>query len=171
MFGYSTVKELIGAVFKHADSALFLKYVLPIVLFINTIFNFLFQSVGGIWFLIFLYSVDFITGVSKAVCYSYRAKSLIKLNLPVPEKISSNVLVSKKFPKFLLTLFVALLLLTILNFAAIHSIVFMPLYSIFYAVFIGQNIISIAENFSEMGLLKASLLTKLKAKIGETIKF
>tara|TARA_R110002020_G_scaffold403141_3_gene613267 strand:- start:817 stop:1332 length:516 start_codon:yes stop_codon:yes gene_type:complete len=171
MFGYSTFKELIGAIFKHADSALFLKYIMPVVLFINTVFNYLFQSVGGIWFLILLYTLDFFTGVAKAVSYSYKAKKLRKLGSPVPEDIASKVLVSKKFPRFLLTLFAAMLLLFILNFAAIHALVFMPLYSIFYAVFVSQNILSIAENLNELGLLKIEVLIRLKAKIGETIKF
>ncbi|MCH7411164.1 phage holin family protein [Belliella sp. DSM 111904] len=169
MFGYTTIGELIKAIFKHCDTALYLKYVMPVVLFINTVFTFLFQSVGGIWFLIFLYAVDFLTGIAKAIYYSLKASRYKNKGLPVPEEIASKVLISKKFPRFLLTLFAALLLLTILNFAAIHSIVFTPLYGIFYAVFVAQNTISIAENLSELGLLNASILKKLKRKIGEFI--
>ncbi len=171
MFGYSTFKELIEALFKHVDSALFLKYVMPFVLYINIVFDYLFQSVGGIWFLILLYTLDFITGVTKAISYSYKSYKLKNKGLPVPILVSSNVLVSKRFPRFLMTLFAAMLLLFILNFAAIHSIVFMPLYSIFYAVFLSQNILSIAENLNELGLLRLDIVTKLKTKIGEAINF
>lgn len=169
MFGYTTIGELIKAIFKHCDTALYLKYVMPAILFINTVFTFLFQSVGGIWFLIFLYAVDFFTGVAKAIKYSLKASRYKNKGLPVPEEIAAKELVSKKFPRFLLTLFAAMLLLVILNFAAIHSLVFIPLYSIFYAVFVAQNIISVAENLSELGLLDATILTNLKRKIGEYI--
>lgn len=169
MFGYQTFNELLKAIFKHYDSALFIKYILPAVLVINTVFEFLFQSVGGIWFMILLYLIDFITGVAKAVHFSLKAKKLRKEGLPVPVEIANRVLVSKKFPRFLLTLLAAMLLLALLNFAAIHSVFFIPLYSIFYGVFIAQNILSVAENLNEMGLLKLEVLVKLKAKVNESI--
>ena len=170
MFGYTTFGELIKAIFKHFDSALVLKYLVPIVLFINTVFSFLFQSVAVIWFLILLYCLDFITGITKSLVFTYKAKKLKKQGLPVPEHIALNVLVSKKFPRFLITMFAAMILLAILNFAAIHSLVFMPLYSIFYAVFLGQNIISIVENGEQMGLFSTKIVSLIKEKIGDITK-
>ncbi|WP_236252676.1 phage holin family protein [Echinicola sp. 20G] len=114
------------------------------------IFQFLFQSVGGIYFLIVLYVIDFLSGVAKAI---YKKE-----------------LVSKKFPRFLFTMLAALMILSILKFAGMYVIVFYPLYSIFYGVFTGQQIISIAENLTELKLLPLSLLNKLKRRFGDRFK-
>lgn len=165
MFGYNSFDELIEQTFKNISNEFVYKWLIPIIVIINQVFGYVFVSVGGIWFLIFLYSVDFLTGVAKSILYTLKSKKLKRENKEVPKEIEDKVLVSKKFPRFLLTLFSAMLILGILKFAAIYSVVYMPLYSIFYAVFLGQQIISIAENLTEMKLLPLSILERLKNKI------
>ncbi|MCH7396570.1 phage holin family protein [Belliella sp. DSM 107340] len=170
IFGYSSFDEYIEAVFKHVNSEIVIKYLIPLILLINLVFNYLFVSAGGIYFLMILYCIDFLTGVAKSIKYSLEIVKLKKDGLPIPKEIEDKKLVSKKFPRFLLTLFAALILLSILKFAGIYSIVFMPLYSIFYAVFLGQQIISISENFFELKLIPIDVVSKLKTKINELKK-
>jgi hypothetical protein len=59
----------------------------------------------------------------------------------------------------------ALLLLGILSFAAKFSVVYIAIFPIFYSIFLGQQIISITENLSEMGAIPSKFYNKLKSKI------
>lgn len=166
IYGYSSFNEFLESLFKHLNAEI-VKYLIPIVLIINLFFEYFFVSAGAIYFLMILYCIDFATGISKSIMYSLEIIKLKKQDLEVPKELDNKKLVSKKFPRFLLTLFSALVLLSILKFAGIHSIVFIPLYSIFYAVFLGQQIISIVENFGEMKLIPIEIVNKLKKKINQ----
>ncbi|ERM82378.1 hypothetical protein P872_18450 [Rhodonellum psychrophilum GCM71 = DSM 17998] len=165
LFGYNSFNDLIQSTFKNVDTNLVIKFLIPIIIFIDIIFQFLFQSTNGIYFLMSLYIIDFFTGVAKSIMYSRQVNLLVKENKQVPEEIKNKVLVSKKFPRFLMTMLFALTLLSILKFAGVYVIVFSPLYSIFYAVFLGQQIISIVENGGEMKLIPFDVVKKLKQKI------
>src|SRR5688572_18662617 len=100
MFGYKTFGELFEQVFKHFSNELVYKYIIPTIVILNTLFNFLFASVNGIWFLILLYLIDFFTGISKSIMYTIKARRYSKMGLEVPKHIQDKVLVSKKFPRF-----------------------------------------------------------------------
>ncbi|MEB2775223.1 phage holin family protein [Algoriphagus sp. D3-2-R+10] len=165
MYGYTSGSELIKAIFKNVDNEWVIKILFPLITVIDLIFNFLFQSVGAIYFLIVLYVIDFLTGVAKSIMYSLKIRGLKKQNLSIPKELEDKKLVSKKFPRFLLTLLAALMLLSLVKFAAIHSIIFVPLYSIFYSTFLGQNILSICENLAEMNLVPYKFVTIIKRKI------
>lgn len=164
-FGYSSVEDFLNLLFKGVNNEVILKWFIPVILGLNFLFDFLFASVGGIWFLIILYCVDFLTGFAKSIYYSRIIYNLKKQNKEVSEDLENKKLVSKKFPRFLFTLLAALLILTLIKFAGEYSIIFMPLFSIFYSVFLGQQLISIVENLSEMNLIPLNIVEKLKRKI------
>ncbi|NHE57964.1 phage holin family protein [Cyclobacterium plantarum] len=147
MWGFSSFSELITATFKNIGSEFVIKYIVPIILAIDLLFKFLFISEIGVYFLMALYGIDFLTGIIKAI-------------------ITKN-LVSKRFPRFLFTMLSALLILSILKYAGMFVVVFYPLYSIFYGVFVGQQIISIVENLTALKLLPLEVLNKIKSKISE----
>jgi phage-related holin len=167
MFGYSNFTELFNSVFKNVDTELIIKYIVPFFVGIDLIFSFLFQSTEAIYFLIILYIIDFITGVSKSIYFSIKAKDLKRVQATIPQEVKDKQLKSKKFPRFLITMLVALMLLTLLKFAGEFIIVFYPLYSIFYSVFVGQQLISIIENLHDMKLLPTEIYNKIKLKINQ----
>ncbi|WP_213946782.1 phage holin family protein [Litoribacter ruber] len=149
-----------------------MKYLTPIIISLNIIFDYLFINAGGIYFLMVLYCVDFILGVAKSIRFSILARRFKKEGLvEAYNEVKDKVLVSKKFPRFLLSLLSALLILTLLKFMGLNAIVFVPLYSIFYSIFIGGQFISIVENLGEMELVSTELVKKVKQKITERIKF
>lgn len=165
MYGYTSFQELLKAVFKNLNNEWIIKILIPLITSIDLIFRFFFQSENAIYFLIILYLVDFITGIVKSLNYTLKIKRMKKQGLEISNDLYEKRLVSKKFPRFLLTLLCSLLLLSLLKFAGIHSIVFLPLYSIFYSVFVGQNLISIVENMVELEIVPPKLLDVLKSKI------
>lgn len=169
IFGYNNFEDFLTSLFKGVTSDIIIKYIIPFILLINLAFDFLFASIGGIWFLITLYIIDFLTGVIKATYFSIQIVKLKKANLEVPKEYESKKLVSKKFPRFLFTLLASLIILSLINFAGKFSIIFYPLFSIFYSVFLGQQLISIIENFYEMKLVPLALYKKLKKKITDVI--
>lgn len=165
MFGYNSFSEFITTLFRNVNSEFLLKYIVPIILGIDLLLSFVFDSVGGIWFLVLLYVIDFITGVFKSIKNSFKIRNYKKMNIEVPDFLEDKKLKSKKFPRFLMTMFAALLILGILSIAGKFSIVYAPLFSIFYAVFLGQQIISITENLYELGLVPFSIFKKITKKI------
>ncbi|MDR7130698.1 phage-related holin [Algoriphagus sp. 4150] len=165
MYGYANGTDLVKAIFKNVDNEWVVKILFPLFTIIDLVFNFLFQSVGAIYFLIILYVVDFLTGVLKSIMFSLKIRKLNKLGLPVSKELEDKKLVSKKFPRFLLTMLSALLLLSLVKFAGIYSIIFVPLYSIFYSTFLGQQLISITENLHAMDLVPYKFIAVIKRKI------
>lgn len=164
MFGFSNFGEFFNSIFKNVDTNFIIKIIIPLGILIDTIFSFLFQNNEAIYFLILLYLIDFFTGIIKAVYYSLEIKRLKQINKPT-DHLENKKLVSKKFPRFLMTMLAALMILSLVKFAGIHSIIFLPLYSLFYSIFLGQQLISIAENLSEVKVLPFSIVKKLKSKI------
>ena len=165
MYGFKSMAEVIRCLFRSIDTVFITKYLVPFFLIIDSLFKWIFVSTGGIYFLMVLYVIDFLTGCGKAVYFSLQIRKHKKLGLPIPNEWEDKKLVSKKFPRFLITMFCSILLLALLQLAGVYSLVFIPLYSIFYAVFTGQQLISIAENLSEVGVVSMGILSKLKKKI------
>lgn len=169
MWGYLSFTEFIKTWFRNVDSLIIQKYLIPLLLIINTFFEWIFISVGGIYFLMVLYIIDFITGVGRSIYFSLKIKEYKTKSLSVPSIYVDKKLVSKKFPRFLLTLLSTIVLLALIKFAGIYSVIFYPLYSIFYSVFLGQQLISIVENLNDMGLLGKTIYNSLKRKITDII--
>jgi len=165
LFGYQTIEEFLHTLFKGVHSEFVLKWLLPILTGTHFVFAQVFDSTAGLYFLISLYCIDFITGFGKSVKYSIKVSKLKKIGEDVPEEIYHKRLVSKRFPRFLITMSAALLLLGILSFAAKFSVVYIAIFPIFYSIFLGQQIISITENLSEMGAIPSKFYNKLKSKI------
>ena len=165
MYGFKNMAEVIRCLFRSIDTVFITKYLMPFFLIIDSLFKWIFVSTGGIYFLMALYVIDFLTGFGKAVYFSLQIRKHKKLGLPIPNELEEKKLVSKKFPRFLITMFCSIILLALLQLAGVYSLVFIPLYSIFYAVFTGQQLISIAENLSEVGVVSMGILSKLKKKI------
>ncbi len=157
--------EVAKCLFRSIDTVFITKYLIPFFLIIDSLFTWIFVSTGGIYFLMALYVIDFLTGIGKAIYFSLKIRKHKKEGKPIPQAWEDQKLVSKKFPRVLITLFCSILLLALLQLAGTYSLVFVPLYSIFYAVFTGQQLISIAENLSEVGVVSMGILTKLKQKI------
>ncbi|MBC6365789.1 phage holin family protein [Algoriphagus sp. AK58] len=170
MFGFQSFGDFFNAIFKNIDTNFIIKYLVPFGIVIDAVFNFLFQNNNAIYFLITLYLIDFLTGIIKAIYISLEIKRFKNLNKPIPESFHSKKLVSKKFPRFLMTMLAALLILTLVKFAGIHSVIFLPLYSLSYSIFLGQQLISIAENLSELKLLPFNIVKKLKSKLSDFSK-
>ncbi|WP_215225865.1 phage holin family protein [Echinicola shivajiensis] len=165
-FGYDSIGELITQTFKHITNEWVIKYVIPFFILVNTVFNFLFDNyTESIYFLMIVYIIDFCTGIAKAINYSILYSNLKESNPIEADKIKDKVLTSRKFPRFLFTMLAAILILSLLRFAGVYSIIFNPLFAIFYSIFLGGNIISIGENLTELKLLPLSILNKLKKKI------
>jgi len=164
MFGFSNFGEFFNSIFKNVDTNFIIKIIIPLGILIDTVFSFLFQNNEAIYFLILLYLIDLFTGIIKAVYYSLEIKRLKQINKST-DHLENKKLVSKKFPRFLMTMLAALMILSLVKFAGIHSIIFLPLYSLFYSIFLGQQLISIAENLSEIKVLPFSIVKKLKSKI------
>jgi hypothetical protein len=167
LFGYTSLEDFITTLFKGVQNETIIKIITPIILGIDIIFSFVFDSVGGIWFLILLYIIDFLTGVAKSINYSIKIKKLKIANKYIPHDLLNKKLVSKRFPRFLLTMFAALMLLGLISLAGKFSIIYMPLFSIFYSIFLGQQLISIIENLSELKLISTATYKKLIKKITE----
>ncbi len=165
MYGYNNFNEFLSSWLKAITTNFYIKFLLPFFLFVDAFFAWVFVSTGGIYFLILLYVIDFITGIGKAVYFSIKIRKHKNQGLEVPEYFEDNKLISKKFPRFLLTMLSSVMLLGLLKFAGIHSILFIPLFSIFYAAFVGQQLISITENLSQVGIFSRELYTKLNSKI------
>src|SRR5690606_35877555 len=121
-----------------------------------------FQNTDAIYFLIIMYCLDFVTGAIKATVYLREYKKTGELS------IKNKILVSKKFPRFLFTMLAALLVLTLLNFMGRYSVVFSPVYPLFYGVFLGQQFISIVENLGELKLIPYEIVTRLKQRITQS---
>lgn len=170
MLGYNNFEEFITQLFKHIENEIIIKYFIPSMVIIDMVFSFLFHSTESIYFLIILYLVDFFTGVTKSIYYSTKIRNLKKNKQEIPEEYKEKQLRSKKFPRFLLTMFVALVLLSLVKFAGEYSIIFLPLYSIFYSVFVGQQLISIIENFYELKLIPTKIYKEITTKINELRK-
>src|SRR5690554_5295099 len=130
IFGFSGVGDFALSIFKGCNNTLIVKYIVPIVAFTDMVFTFLFESTGAIYFLILMYCLDFVTGVTKSIYYSLQYRRTQEIAL------KDKILTSKKFPRFLLTLLASLTILSLVKFMGIHSVVFIPLYSIFYPVFL-----------------------------------
>lgn len=162
LFGYHDTKEYATAIFKYFDTVLIAKYMAPALLVADALFGFLFQSKEAIYFLVIMYCLDFLTGAIKATSYLWEYK---RTGDP---SIKDKILVSKKFPRFLFTMLAALLVLTLLNFMGAHSIVFYPVYPVFYSVFLGQQFISIVENLGELKLIPYEMVARLKEKITQS---
>ncbi|WP_339755160.1 phage holin family protein [Algoriphagus aquimarinus] len=169
MYGFKNLTELSNCLFKSVDTVLIAKYLIPFFLIVDSFFTWLFVSTGGIYFLMILFVIDFLTGIAKATYYSLKIKKLKQQGLETPIEFEDRKLVSKKFPRFLITMLCSVMLLALLQFAGVYSLVFIPLYSIFYAVFVGQNLISITENLSEVGVVSAKIVSKLKQKITDIL--
>jgi hypothetical protein len=167
MFGYASFGEFLSTLFKSVDNLWLYKYVLPFLLLINSFFEWVFISTGGIYFLMVVYIIDFFTGIIKAIHNSIQVRKLKKSEQEVPKELEADKLQSKKFPRFLMTMFAAVVMLVIMKLGASFTIVFVPLYSIFYSVFLTQQVISIAENFHAVGLLEAGILKKIKTKLSD----
>ena len=165
MFGYKGFPDLLSSLFKAVDTSLVVKYLVPFFILIDSFFKWVFVSSAGIYFLMILYCIDFLTGIGKAAYFSLKIRKYKKDNIDIPKDWEEKKLVSKKFPRFLITMLCAVLLLALLQFAGLYSVVFIPLYSIFYAVFTGQQLISITENLNEVGLVSMNILSKLRQKI------
>lgn len=167
MFGFNGFGEFMLTLFKGVDNLWLCKYIIPFFLLINTFFEWVFISTGGIYFLMIVYVIDFFTGIIKALHKSIKISRLKKEGKEVPEVLYNDRLQSRKFPRFLMTMFAAITMLILIKVGAMFTVVFVPLYSIFYAVFLTQQVISVAENFNEMGWLDAGIVTKLKRKLSE----
>lgn len=165
LFGYDNFDDFLHSMFKGVHNDFVLKWVLPIFTGIHFLFTQVFDSEEGMYFLITLYCIDFITGFGKSVKYSLKVNKLLKKGEEIPNEIYHKRLVSKRFPRFLITMSAALLLLGILSFAAKFSVVYIAIFPIFYSIFLGQQIISITENLNEMGLIPSKVYNKLKKHI------
>lgn len=170
ILGFKNMDDFLETLFGGVQNDILIKYIIPIVIAIDLAFQFVFDSVGGIWFLIFLYTIDFLTGFLKSLIVSTKIYKLKKSGEYIPPDLLDKKLVSKKFPRFLLTMSAALLILGLISMAGKFSIVYMPLFSIFYAIFVGQQIFSIIENLYEMGLVSYATYKRLIKKISEYTK-
>ncbi|MBW3469089.1 phage holin family protein [Arthrospiribacter ruber] len=167
MWGFDSFLQFIKTWFRFVETTVLHKYFIPVILAINFVFEWVFVSVGGIYFLIVLYILDFLTGVGRSLYFSYKISFNTKHNLPIPKKYIEKKLVSKKFPRFLITMLSTVILLGILKLAGVYSAIFLPLFSIFYSVFLGQQIISITENLHDVGIVGGKIYERLKRKITE----
>jgi hypothetical protein len=158
LFGFSDFREYLCSISKNLNTV-FIHILIPLITFIDVFFSFFFHSPGAIYFLISMYCVDFVTGICKSINYT------IKYRETQDEKYKSKILRSKKFPRFALTMLAALSILSMLKFMGQYSLIFLPLYSIFYPIFLGQQFISIAENLGEMNLIPYDIVEKIKKRI------
>ena len=100
--------------------------------------SYVYNDAGAVLFLIGMIGLDGITGVLKA--------------------LKSKSFVSNKVPRILVTMVVYILLLSVSWNASIYHPLFSFLPGLVYFTLVSQQIVSVMENLSEMGLIKSGLL-------------
>jgi len=144
MYGFSSISDFINTFFFKYFSPKLIAIIFGLLAFFRFIFQNAFHNEFAIYFLIILYCIDFLTGVLKA----YIRKELV----------------SKKIPRVVLTLFGALLILSITFFSSKFSIIFEPVGMIFYSIFLAQQILSVGENLHQMGAINIEIWMAIKDK-------
>ena len=144
MYGFSSLSDFINTLFLKYFSPKLVGILIAIIAIIRLFFQNFFHNEHAIYFLIVLYVIDFLTGIFKS--------------------IKNKTLVSKKVPRVILTLFGALLILSITFFASQFSIIFEPVGMVFYSVFLAQQILSIGENLHQVGAINIEIWIAIKEK-------
>jgi phage-related holin len=107
--------------------------------------DYIWDDAPAVYFLLFLITIDAFTGVWKSYVYkTFR---------------------SSKLPRILVVSTIYVLMLAISWHAAKHSSLFVWLPGMVYGGLIGTQIVSIYENFSELGFLPKGLLYDIKERI------
>jgi phage-related holin len=141
MVGFESFNDLLQTIFGLKHKALTF-YVASVAATSSFITNYIWDDSSAVYFLVFLLTIDFITGVWKS--------------------IKSNKFCSSRLPRAFVTLLVYCLMLSIGWNAAKYSIMFIWLPGVIYGGLISTLLVSVIENLMELGYLPKELYNKLK---------
>lgn len=144
ILGFQNLKELLDTVLglKHGLLNFLLAIITASTSFIT---KYIWDDASAVYFMLFLIIVDASTGVWKSI--RFRSFS------------------SSKLPRVLVVSIIYVLMLGISWNAAKHSVLFIWLPGMVYGGLIGTPLVSIYENFAELGYVPKGLLYDIKEKI------
>ena len=147
-FGFKSMKELFVTAF--GIKTLSVSVIFSVLSTINGfIQEYIYDDAKAVYFLIFLIAIDAITGIWKA--------------------LKAKVFSSSKLPRILVLMILYILILGIGWNAARFSSFYFWLPSVIYGGMIGTLIVSVFENFMELGYLPKNLYDSIKKKIFSTL--
>lgn len=144
ILGFENTKELFSSILGLKNS--FINFLLAMITASSSfITQYIWDDATAVYFMLFLIVVDASTGIWKSI--KYRTFS------------------SSKLPRVLVISIIYVLMLAISWNAAKHSTLFIWLPGMVYGGLIGTPLVSIYENFAELGYVPKGLLYDIKEKI------
>ena len=144
ILGFENTKELFSSILGLKNS--FINFLLAMITASSSfITQYIWDDATAVYFMLFLIVVDASTGIWKSI--KYRTFS------------------SSKLPRVLVISIIYVLMLAISWNAAKHSTLFIWLPGLVYGGLIGTPLVSIYENFAELGYVPKGLLYDIKEKI------
>jgi len=144
ILGFESTKELFSSILGLKNS--FINFLLAMITASTSfITQYIWDDASAVYFMLFLIIVDASTGIWKSI--KYRTFS------------------SSKLPRVLVISIIYVLMLAISWNAAKHSTLFIWLPGMVYGGLIGTPLVSIYENFAELGYVPKGLLYDIKEKI------
>jgi phage-related holin len=144
ILGFENTKELFSSILGLKNS--FINFLLAMITASTSfITQYIWDDASAVYFMLFLIIVDASTGIWKSI--KYRTFS------------------SSKLPRVLVISIIYVLMLAISWNAAKHSTLFIWLPGMVYGGLIGTPLVSIYENFAELGYVPKGLLYDIKEKI------
>jgi len=144
ILGFESTQELFSSILGLKNS--FINFILAVcTAFTSFVTQYIWDDASAVYFLLFLIIVDAGTGVWKSV--------------------RNRTFSSSKLPRVLVISIIYVLMLAISWNAAKHSELFLWLPGMVYGGLVGTPLVSIYENFAELGYVPKGLLYDIKEKI------
>jgi phage-related holin len=144
ILGFENAKELFSSILGLKNS--FVNFILAMITASSSfITQYIWDDASAVYFMLFLIIIDASTGIWKS--------------------IKNRTFSSSKLPRVLVISIIYVLMLAISWNAAKHSTLFIWLPGMVYGGLIGTPLVSIYENFAELGYVPKGLLYDIKEKI------